>query len=310
MNKERLLVRVLSSCETMANASVVCTFNEAIAVNSTAFEDKNPETGELEFVGSKTKIALLRSCKDLKWAPYQQTRHGAEVVQKIPFSSEHKVMGVVVHTPDGKWRLYLKGAFEILTKMCKCHVVVHRPGPQLSDVKEVETAPITELEENISRTIIFYANQMLRTLALAYRDFEQWPPAGHTGAIDEVPYESIASDLTLIGIVGIEDPLRPGAKEAVQKCLGAGVTIKMCTGDNVLTARSIASQCSIITAGGIIMKGPSSAGFRPRSSAKSSPACRFWLVHRPRTSVFWLTCSRPSARLSVLLATVPTMALH
>ncbi|QRV74869.1 calcium-transporting ATPase [Ceratobasidium sp. AG-Ba] len=332
MTKERLLVRVLGSCETMANASVVCTdktgtltqnvmsvvagsvgihckfvqhlsenegrqnvnhviddqakdsernrshkddfplemaelnsviheplrsmFNEAIAVNSTAFEDKNPETGELEFVGSKTETALLRFAKDLKWAPYQQTRSGADIVQMIPFSSERKAMGVVVKTPNGKWRLYLKGASEILTRMCKRHVVVHRPGQAL-DSKELETAPITtHEEENISRTIIFYANQMLRTLALAYRDFEQWPPAGHTGAIDEVPYEMIAEDLTLLGIVGIEDPLRPGVKEAVAKCLGAGVTIKMCTGDNVLTARSIASQCGIFTAGGIIMEGP------------------------------------------------------
>jgi len=333
MTQERLLVRVLGSCETMANASVVCTdktgtltqnvmsvvagsvgihckfvqhlsenkgrqnvdrvledhdvgsernkshkddfplemselntvvqdplrsmFNEAIAINSTAFEDNNPETGELEFVGSKTETALLRFAKDLKWAPYQQTRQAAEIVQMIPFSSERKAMGVVVRTPSGKWRLYLKGASEILTKMCRRHVIVRRPGSQTSDVKEVETAPITELEEeNISRTIIFYANQMLRTIAIAYRDFEQWPPAGHTGAIDEVPYETIANELTLIGIVGIEDPLRPGVKEAVQKCLGAGVTIKMCTGDNVLTARSIASQCGIFTAGGIIMEGP------------------------------------------------------
>ncbi|KEP45257.1 calcium transporting P-type ATPase-like protein, partial [Rhizoctonia solani 123E] len=97
---------------------------------------------------------------------------------------------------------------------------------------------------------------MLRTIAIAYRDFESWPPAGYTGAADEVPYEMIAKDLTVISITGIEDPLRPGVKEAVAKCHGAGVTIKMCTGDNVLTARSIASQCGIFTAGGIIMEGP------------------------------------------------------
>ncbi|ELU40116.1 cation-transporting atpase fungi [Rhizoctonia solani AG-1 IA] len=334
MTKERLLVRVLGSCETMANASVVCTdktgtltqnvmsvvagsvgvhckfvqrlsenegrqnvdrviedqeagsqrnrdhkddfplemtqlndvvreplrslFNEALAVNSTAFEDKNPETGELEFVGSKTETALLRFAKDLKWAPYQQTRSGADIIQMIPFSSERKAMGVVVRIPSGGYRLYLKGASEIITGLCTRHVVVHRPGsPTSTESNTIETAPITELEEeNISRTIIFYANQMLRTLAVAYRDFESWPPAGHTGAQDEVPYEMIAEDLTLVAITGIEDPLRPGVKEAVAKCHGAGVTIKMCTGDNVLTARSIASQCGIFTAGGIIMEGP------------------------------------------------------
>ena len=60
----------------------------------------------------------------------------------------------------------------------------------------------------------------------------------------------------MIGITGIEDPLRDGVREAVAKCHQAGVTVKMCTGDNVLTARSIATQCGIFTKGGIIMEGP------------------------------------------------------
>ena len=72
----------------------------------------------------------------------------------------------------------------------------------------------------------------------------------------QVPYEALSQDLTLIGITGIEDPLRPGVREAVADCHKAGVTVKMCTGDNVLTARSIALQCGIYTAGGIIMEGP------------------------------------------------------
>lgn len=66
----------------------------------------------------------------------------------------------------------------------------------------------------------------------------------------------MATDLTLIGITGIEDPLRDGVRDAVAKCHKAGVTVKMCTGDNVLTARSIALQCGIFTPGGIIMEGP------------------------------------------------------
>lgn len=60
----------------------------------------------------------------------------------------------------------------------------------------------------------------------------------------------------MIGITGIEDPLRPGVRESVTKCHRAGVTVKMCTGDNVLTARSIAQQCGIFSPGGIIMEGP------------------------------------------------------
>ncbi|KII89872.1 hypothetical protein PLICRDRAFT_40040 [Plicaturopsis crispa FD-325 SS-3] len=336
MTYEKLLVRVLGSCETMANASVVCTdktgtltqnvmavvagsvgihakfvrnlednqtrtnadeevssgspgkstkrkhpddfsldqsnlntvitpalrdlFSAAICVNSTAFEDTDPETGEMVFVGSKTETALLNFAKELGWANYKEIRDAANVVQMIPFSSERKAMGVVVRLKgSNKWRLYLKGASEILTKKCTRHVVVQKDGSQQSGQSgEIETDTINALDsDNISRTIIFYANQTLRTIALCYRDFESWPPQGaDANDEDEIPYEFLAHDLTLIGITGIEDPLREGVREAVAKCHKAGVTVKMCTGDNVLTARSIALQCGIFTAGGIIMEGP------------------------------------------------------
>jgi Ca2+-transporting ATPase len=316
MTRQNLLVRVLGSCETMANATVVCTdktgtltqnvmtvvagslgvkgkfvrelsdnaertnageadnarddfsfdmsefnqvaspelqtlLNEAICICSTAFEDKN-EKGELEFVGSKTETALLRFAKDLNWADYKKVREGAEIVQMIPFSSELKAMGVVVKIGN-KYRLYAKGASEILTKNCSSHVVVNhkRSGDELG------TADFDQdTRENIARTIIFYANQSLRTLAMCYRDFESWPPKGIDTSSEEVPFERIAKELTLISVAGIEDPLRSGVREAVQQCHRAGVAIKMCTGDNVLTARSIANQCGIFTPGGIVMEGP------------------------------------------------------
>ena len=57
-------------------------------------------------------------------------------------------------------------------------------------------------------------------------------------------------------MTGIEDPLREGVTEAVAQCHKAGVQVKMCTGDNVLTARSIAEQCGILSPGGIVMEGP------------------------------------------------------
>jgi P-type Ca2+ transporter type 2C len=72
----------------------------------------------------------------------------------------------------------------------------------------------------------------------------------------QVDYDDLVTNLTLIGITGIEDPLREGVREAVASCNKAGVHVKMCTGDNVLTARSIAQQCGIYTPGGIVMEGP------------------------------------------------------
>jgi len=344
MTAENLLVRILGSCETMANASVVCTdktgtltqnvmsvvagsigihakfvrnlkdnkartnapdqeqdqpkeqdvtevtdepqvnrkhaddfsieqgdintilspqlkrlFNQSITINSTAFEDIDPETKELAFVGSKTETALLQFAKDLGWENWKETRESAKIVQMIPFSSDRKAMGVVVRLSSGPYRLFLKGASEILTKKCIRNVVVSKnPDQSQHPDSEIETKAIDEItKDNISRTIIFYANQMLRTIALCYRDYESWPPAGvpfHSA--DEIPYEELSRDMTLVAITGIEDPLRPGVREAVTECHKAGVTIKMCTGDNVLTARSIATQCGIYTAGGIIMEGP------------------------------------------------------
>jgi Ca2+-transporting ATPase len=315
MTKENLLVRVLGSCETMANASVICTdktgtltqnvmtvvagsvgvhakfvrnleenkarsdaregagdavvdqidlnsvlsaplrnlFNEAIALNSTAFEDIDADTGKLEFVGSKTETALLRFAKDLGWADYHTTRKQADVVQIFPFASERKAMGIVVKLRNGKWRFYVKGASEVLTEKCTRHVAVTQDDQ--ADA-EVETKTISQqTRDAILDNITFYANQTLRTLALCYRDLDHWPPNSNFRT-EDVPYDELACNLTLIGITGIEDPLRPGVREAVADCNRAGVQVKMCTGDNVLTARSIALQCGIFTPGGIIMEGP------------------------------------------------------
>ncbi|EIW84082.1 calcium-translocating P-type ATPase [Coniophora puteana RWD-64-598 SS2] len=325
MTRENLLVRVLGSCETMANASVICTdktgtltqnsmtivagsigihakvvrnlegnqsrtnaddeggssnqtsddfsvdltqlndvltlrvrelFNASIAINSTAFEDEDPVSGERVFVGSKTETALLKFAKELRWENYKQVRDDADVVQMIPFSSERKAMGVVMRLPNGRCRLFVKGASEILTKLCVRHIVVSRNGSDNDTDRGVQTTEIDSTSsENISRTIIFYANQSLRTIALCYRDFEHWPPPG-ISADKEAPYDDIVKELTLLGVVGIEDPLREGVPKAVEDCRKAGVRVKMVTGDNVLTARSIASQCGIFTPGGMIMEGP------------------------------------------------------
>ena len=260
MTQENLLVRVLGSCETMANASVVCTdktgtltqndmtvvagslgihckfvrqleyngartnageapspdikpemitrkhpddfsvdqeklkedgalsefvkilLQESIAINSTAFEDINPETGMAELVGSKTETALLKFAQDFKW-DWKSIRSEANKVLEIPFSSERKAMGVVVKRkgPGGGYRLYLKGASEILTKLCTSHVVVPDTSKAPTDTdeapKDIEDIDVVA-RDNISRAIIFYANQMLRTIALCYRDFEVWPPKG------------------------------------------------------------------------------------------------------------------------------------
>ncbi|KAJ1423046.1 HAD-like superfamily [Sesbania bispinosa] len=60
---------------------------------------------------------------------------------------------------------------------------------------------------------------------------------------------------TLIAIIGIKDPVRPGVKEAVKTCLEAGITVRMVTGDNINTAKAIARECGILT-DGLAIEGP------------------------------------------------------
>ena len=151
-------------------------FNAVIAINSTAFEDVDPESGAPVLIGNRTESALLGFAKELGWPNYQDTRNSADIIQMIPLSSDRKLMGCVVRLPGGSYRLYVNGASEILARNCTRHVVL---GDSAPSANEVESAPLGELEEGrISRTITSYASQALRTIALCYRDFPSWPPKG------------------------------------------------------------------------------------------------------------------------------------
>lgn len=149
-------------------------------------------------------------------------------------------MGVVFELPNGGgYRALFKGASEVLAKLSNRHVVVAEAKDDTSaDASKVDvssTIPTVDFtaatRDNINRTIIFYANQSLRTIALCSRDFAHWPPAGAPeDEAGDVEYTYLAQDLTLVAITAIEDPLREGVKEAVATCQMAGVSVKMCTG--------------------------------------------------------------------------------
>ncbi|KAK3828484.1 MAG: PMCA-type calcium-translocating P-type ATPase [Benniella sp.] len=326
MLKDNNLVRVLAACETMGNATTVCSdktgtltqnrmtvvagtlgintrfiadvpegdtnprasipinrhavpmsqltnnvpstvgrlLHEAIAINSSAFESED-DKGVLSFIGSKTEVALLDFSKKIGGPDYRELRDSSPVVHLYPFSSERKSMATIVQMAPNLFRLHAKGASEIIMKRCdKTLQITSSPEAGSSLSEKDRTSELTQIElsgdlqTQVHKTIISYATQSLRTIGIAYRDFESWPPAGVELTEDgEVPFSAVAeSGLTLIGVVGIEDPLREGVPEAVLACQRAGVFVRMVTGDNILTAKSIATQCGIYTQGGIIMEGP------------------------------------------------------
>ncbi|KAF2866406.1 hypothetical protein BDV95DRAFT_553044 [Massariosphaeria phaeospora] len=294
MVKMNNLVRIMKSCETMGNATTICsdktgtltqnkmtvvagtfgedTFDdkspgaannrstefaqrltseqkrlliESIAINSTAFEG---DGGEFGFVGSKTETALLGFAKNvLGMGSLSQERTSAHVIQLLPFDSSRKCMGAVQKLSNGTYRLLVKGASEILLGYSSS---IALPSGQVSmDVSQ---------SKRIATIIDNYAQQSLRTIGLIYRDFQQWPPRGAENPDDPsiaADLGTLLDDMTFLGVVGIQDPIRPGVPEAVQKAHHAGVITRMVTGDNVITAKAIAVDCGIYT-DGIVMEGP------------------------------------------------------
>ena len=141
-------------------------------------------------------------------------------------------MSTVIQRPDGIIRMYTKGASEIVLKKCKS--ILNRNG---------EVIPFSTVDyDRLVQTVIEpMACDGLRTISIAYKDF----------SLDKLPdwddENNVVDQLTCICITGIEDPVRAEVPEAIAKCRNAGITVRMVTGDNVNTARSIALKCGIIS---------------------------------------------------------------
>ncbi|KXT15145.1 hypothetical protein AC579_7918 [Pseudocercospora musae] len=263
-------------------------WKDSIAINSTAFESE--ENGKVVFTGSKTETALLDLARDyLGMERVGIERSNAELVQMIPFDSSRKCMGMVIRRKEGKgYRLLVKGASEIMLR--HCHSIIRDP------TRGTEAISMTaDNKKTLEKLIDAYASRSLRTIGFIFRDFdgESWPPRGIKRSEEDktqASFDDICKQMTFISIVGIQDPLRAGVPEAVKDCITAGVFPRMVTGDNILTAKAIATECGIFTPGGVALEGPE---FRKMSKqeqrqiipklqvlARSSPDDKRTLVRR------------------------------
>ncbi|KAL2591408.1 hypothetical protein AAZV13_12G010500 [Glycine max] len=277
---DKALVRHLSACETMGSASCICTDKtgtlttnhmvvdkiwicqqtKAIKIGNsenvlkssisehisdlllqsifqnTGSEIVKGQDGRNKIMGTPTESALLEFGLLLGGdSKFYNDKY--KIVKVEPFNSIRKKMSVLVALPDGtnKYRAFCKGASEIVVKMCE--KVVNADG-KVVQLNEQQRNSVTEV-------INGFASQALRTLCIAFKDIE-----GSSGS-DSIPEDKY----TLIAIIGIKDPVRPGVKEAVKTCLEAGIVVRMVTGDNINTAKAIARECGILT-DGIAIEGP------------------------------------------------------
>ncbi|CAF0973525.1 unnamed protein product [Rotaria sordida] len=268
------LVRHLDACETMGNASTICsdktgtlTTNrmtvvqsyiagkyseqlpkagevnqeilpllfEAISVNtnytSKIEESKKDDGGLPKQIGNKTECALLGLVQnwDGSYDRIRQDISEDKLVKVYTFNSARKMMSTIIQRNDG-YRVYTKGASEMVLMKCKSIIGENN---QLKVLNDNEKSRLThDIIENM-------ANNGLRTICIAYKDLgkeqQDWDNE-----------DRIINDLVCIAIVGIEDPVRNEVPDAIKKCQRAGVVVRMVTGDNIMTARSIATKCGII----------------------------------------------------------------
>ena len=238
MLKFNNLVRKLHASETMGAVTVICTdktgtltqnrmtvhdiqlvegdrlvkAEEASAATKAGFAEAVAAntTAELDEnnapIGNPTEGALLMWLQQQD-EDYQQQRASQPVDSQIPFSTEKKYMATTVVRGDKK-RTYIKGAPEIIASLCGL------AEPQLSHLREV---------------LLGYQRQAMRTLAFAWRDGDFSEEGGYT----------------FQGIAAISDPVREDVPSAVSTCRGAGIKIKVVTGDTSATAVEIARQIGI-----------------------------------------------------------------
>lgn len=254
-------------------------------------EKTNFEMGQSNepFLGNKTESALLIFAKDRfnqfseQLLADQREFSSSDIVQIIPFESSRKWAGVVMKIDNG-FRLYAKGAAEIIFRHCS----------YMEDENDNTISMQRSDRDTVLEKIDEYANDALRAIMLAHKDFvgiTSWPPQELADAqnpgkalaeslidISESAHES-NSKLTMDLLVGLQDPLKEGVAESVMKCKMAGVTVRMVTGDNLTTAKAISRGCNILTPEDssnvhAYMEGPQYRKLSPQERARITPQLR------------------------------------
>lgn len=300
MLKTNNLVRKMHACETMGAATVICTdktgtltqnrmqvhetnffglpqqqlanneqsnlIKEGIALNSTANLDKS--SNEVKTIGNPTEAALLLWLNS-QGEDYESLRSNAKILSILTFSTERKYMATVVKSPLlGKKILYVKGAPEIV--LSHCNSVVSANG----------FTTVYEQRKQIEARLLEYQNKAMRTLGFAYCILDEND--------DEAPYRDgrLVEGLNLIylGFVAISDPVRSDVPEAVQRCLDAGIDVKIVTGDTPGTASEIGRQIGIIKADTVadsIITGPAFEALTDEEAAKRVLSLKIMCRARP-----------------------------
>ncbi|MBP3369699.1 MAG: cation-translocating P-type ATPase [Clostridia bacterium] len=251
MVKKNALIRRLPAVETLGGASVICsdktgTLTQNRMTLTKAYRDGGEietisnensatvrelliyaalccdgsvvfgENGEETHIGDPTETAIVLAAHK-NGAPKAEINEKYPRRAEIPFDSDRKLM-TTVNDIDGKHVVIVKGAFDMMS--------VRSVAGDLEKAKQIT--------EQMS-------SDALRVLAVAYKIVDEIPTAPTS--------EELENGLTFMGLVGMIDPPRPEAKDAVAVCRRAGIKPVMITGDHVVTASAIARELGILEEG-------------------------------------------------------------
>jgi Ca2+-transporting ATPase len=276
MVNRNALVRRLPAVETLGATSVICTdktgtltkdemtvrqvfvAGQMLEVSGAGYEPKGEFSADgLPVEPPESLILLLRAASlasdanvaynesDSRWNVKGDPTEAALVVaaakaglkktdldaqfpraNEIPFSSESKRMTTLHIAPSGVIA-YSKGAPEVIADSCARHLT--RKGE--TELDDQGRTRILEVAHSM-------ANEALRVLAVACKA--------------DATIEDAEHDMTFIGLVGMIDPPRPEARDAIRECERAGIKVLMITGDHPLTARAVAHELALLKSGRII----------------------------------------------------------
>ncbi|GLT78628.1 hypothetical protein SLA2020_501570 [Shorea laevis] len=272
MMADQVMVRKLSTCETMGSATTICTdktgtltlnqmkvtkfwqgkeaidgasssispfvvnlIHQGVALNTTGGVYRGSSGSEFEFSGSPTEKAILSwAVLDMKMDE-EEIKSNFTILCVEAFNSQKKRSGMLIKKKeDNTVHIHWKGAAEIILAMCSSYYDASGVMKDLNGEERME----------FKKIIQGMAASSLRCISFAHKQ------------VAEIEEENVKEkkklreeNLTLLGLVGIKDPCRPGVKKLVEDCQYARVNIKMITGDNVFTARAIATECGILRQG-------------------------------------------------------------
>ena len=270
MVKRNAIIRRLPAVETLGSASVICSDKTGTLTQNrmTLVKAFDAQTGTTEEI-SQNNTAPFRQllqyavlcCNGDVVVDQGQERHIGDPTEtsivlaayrnglskeklnelyprkaELPFDSDRKLM-TTINQIDGKNIVIVKGAFDVLAEKC-----IH------GDVEKGR-----QMTEEMSK-------EALRIIAVAIKEIDRIP--------DSPTPEQLESDLTFLGLVGMIDPPRPEAKEAVKLCRSAGIKPVMITGDHIATASAIAKELGILVYGDEAVTGSELASMSERDLDK------------------------------------------